>query len=182
MAGIKPGDSVAVIGQGPVGLMAAESAMAVGASRVYCIDPQEARRNQTISFGGIPLHPDQALDQIKYDTQGIGVDAVIEAVEVGPTLKQGLKMVRRGGRMSVLGIIPADVVMPFYIAQAKSVTVHAGTAGVADLWDELVPLIQGGRIKGHGVFTHYFSLSEGAEAFRLFDAREEGIVKAMLAP
>lgn len=182
MAGVKPGDSVAVIGQGPVGLMAAECAMAVGASRVYCIDPQEVRRNQALSFGGIPLHPDQALDKIKHDTKGIGVDAVVEAVGVGPTLKQALKLVRRGGRMSILGMIQADVVMPFYIAQAKSVTVHAGTAGVADLWDELVPLVQGGRIKGDGVFTHYFSLSEGAEAFRLFDAREDGIVKAMLTP
>lgn len=182
MAGVKPGDSVAVIGQGPVGLLAAESAMAVGASRVYCIDPQEARRNQALSFGGIPLHPDQALEQIRHDTKGNGVDAVIEAVGVGPTLKQGLKMVRFGGRMSVLGIIQPDTAMPFHIAQGKSITVHAGIAGVVDLWDELVPLVQGGRIKGDGVFTHHFSLSDGAEAFRMFDAREDGIVKAMLTP
>lgn len=182
MANVKPGDSVAVIGQGPVGLMAAEAALAVGASRVYCIDMQESRLKLAAKFGGIPLKPDEALQRIKEDTNGLGVDAVVEAVGVGPTLKQATKMLRFGGSMSILGILQKGTELPLQIMQGKCLRVHAGIAGIADLWEELIPLVQGGRIKGEGIFTHHFSLSDGAEAFRLFDAREDGVIKTLLTP
>jgi alcohol dehydrogenase len=182
MANVKPGDSVAVIGQGPVGLMAAEAAMAVGAARVYGIDMQASRLKLTTKFGGTPLTPDQALERIMHDTNGIGVDAVIEAVGVGPTLKQAIRMVRWGGSMSILGILQKGTELPLRVMQGKCLRVHAGVAGIADLWEELIPLVQGGRIKGEGIFTHYFSLSEGAEAFRLFNEREDGVIKTMMTP
>jgi 2-desacetyl-2-hydroxyethyl bacteriochlorophyllide A dehydrogenase len=182
MANVKPGDSVAVIGQGPVGLMAAEAAMAVGASRVYGIDMQESRRNLITKFGGTPLAPDQAIEQIMEDTQGVGVDAVIEAVGIGPTLKQGVKMLRWGGSMSILGILQKGTELPVQMMQGKSLRVHAGVAGIGDLWEDLIPLVQGGRIKGEGIFTHSLSLADGAEAYRMFDAREDGVIKTLLTP
>ncbi len=64
--------------------------------------------------------------------------------------------------------------------QAKSLNFHAGISGVVSMWNELIPLVQAGRIKGKGVFTHEFSLAEGAEAFRLFDAHEDGVIKTMI--
>ena len=85
--------------------MAAEAAMAVGAARVYCIDMQASRLKLATKFGGIPLTPDEALERIMHDTNGIGVDAVIEAVGIGPTLKQAIRLVRWGGSMSILGIL-----------------------------------------------------------------------------
>ena len=182
MANVKPGDSVAVIGQGPVGLMAAEAAMAVGASRVYGIDMQPSRRELITKFGGIPLAPEQALERIMEDTNSVGVDAVIEAVGVGPTLKQGVKMLRWGGSMSILGILQKGTELPLQIMQGKSLRVHAGIAGIGDLWEDLIPLVQGGRIKGEGVFTHSYSLADGAEAYRMFDAREDGIIKTIMTP
>ncbi|WP_166424607.1 alcohol dehydrogenase catalytic domain-containing protein [Paraglaciecola sp. 20A4] len=180
MAHVKPGDSVAVIGQGPVGLMAAEAAMAVGASRVYCIDPDETRRNLSLHFGGIPLSPAEAIERIREDTNGLGIDAVIEAVGVGPTLKQAVRLLRWGGSLCVLGMLQKGTELQLQIMQAKSLNFHAGTSGVVSMWDELIPLVQAGRIQGKGVFTHEFSLAEGAEAFRLFDAREDGVIKTMI--
>ena len=182
MAQVSPGDTVAVIGQGPVGLMAAEAAMAVGAARVFTIDPVGYRRLPSTAFGATALHPDDAGAVIKEATKGIGVDAVIEAVGAGPTVNQAIKLVRLGGRISVLGVLQADTPIPMHLAQQKSVMVHAGIAGVAATWSELVPLVQAGRIKGQGLFTHRFSLSEGAEAFRLFDAREDQVVKILMKP
>ena len=181
-ADVQPGDRVAVIGQGPVGLMAAEAAMAVGASRVYAIDPVFERREMAARFGATPLAPDEAKAQIREDTAGLGVDVVIEAVGVGPTLQQAFSVCRQGGRVSILGILQASTPVPMHYAQMKSIRVHAGVAGVADSWAELIPLVQAGRINGDGVFTHYFSLSEGAEAFRLFDAHEDGVMKVMMTP
>jgi 2-desacetyl-2-hydroxyethyl bacteriochlorophyllide A dehydrogenase len=182
MSQVGPGDTVAVIGQGPVGLLAAEAAMAVGASAVYAIDPQEERRNMAASFGAIPLHPDEAVQRIYQDTKGLGVDSVIEAVGAGPTLSLAVKMARLGGRLSILGILQSSTSMPLHIVQAKSLVVHMGIAGIVDSWPELIPLIQNGRIKGAGLFTHHFNLSEGAEAYRLFNAREDGVIKVMITP
>ena len=82
----------------------------------------------------------------------------------------------------MLGILQASTDMPLHIVQGKCLEVHMGVAGVADSWPELIPLLQNGRIKADGVFTHHFDLSEGAEAYRMFDAREDGIIKAMITP
>lgn len=181
MAHVKPGDSVAVIGQGPVGLMAAESAMAIGASRVYCIDPDETRRNLCLHFGGIPISPEEAVERIKEDTLSVGVDAVIEAVGVGPTLNQAVKLLRHGGSLAVLGILQKGTELPLQIMQGKSLNFHAGISGVVNQWEELIPLVQGGRILGKGIFTHQFNLADGAEAFRIFDAHEDGVIKTMIS-
>ena len=116
------------------------------------------------------------------DTRGLGVDAVIEAVGVGPTLKQAVKLARLGGRLSILGILHADTIIPMNYAQAKSLVVHVGISGVVDMWPELIPLVQAGRIKGEGVFSHSFKLADGAEAFRLFEAQEDGVMKVLITP
>ncbi|QFU75778.1 theronine dehydrogenase [Halioglobus maricola] len=182
MSGVGPGDTVAVIGQGPIGRLAAEAALAVGASAVYAIDPQASRRNMAQTFGAIGLHPDEAVQRVYEDTRGLGVDSVIEAVGVGPTLTQAVKMARVGGRLSVLGILQANTSMPLHIVQGKSLVVHMGIAGIVDSWPELIPMLQSGRIKGEGVFTHHFDLSDGAEAYRMFDAQEDGVMKLLITP
>ncbi len=182
MSSVGPGDTVAVIGQGPVGLMAAEAAVAVGASAVFAIDPQENRRNQALRFGAIPLHPDEAVPAVYEATKGLGVDSVIEAVGAGPTLKQAVKMARLGGRLSILGVLQKDSSMPLHTVQGKNLMVHMGIAGIVDSWPELIPLLQKNRIKGEGTFTHSFDLADGAEAFRMFNNREDGVVKVMMTP
>lgn len=181
-AGVSVGDTVAVIGQGPVGLMAAESAMAIGASKVYTIDPVATRREKSRRFGATPLDPDQALDYIQEDTKGLGVDAVIEAVGAGATVNMAMHLARLGGRISIVGIVQPDVVIPIQLTQMKSLRLHSGIAGVGATWPDLIPLVAAGRITGEGVFTHQYSLSEGAEAFRLFDAHEDGVMKVMMTP
>jgi len=181
-ARVQPGDSVVVIGQGPVGRMAAEAAIAVGASQVFAVDPEESRRSAAANFGAIPLQPEEVLSYVCDATKGLGADVVIEAVGVGPTLYQAVKVARLGGNLSVLGMLQKDSVMPLHIAQGKSLNVHLGVASIVDTWPELINLVQNGRIKGEGVFTHEFKLSEGEEAYRKFNAREDDIMKVMLRP
>jgi len=61
----------------------------------------------------------------------------------------------------------------------RSLTVRAGVAPVPELWPSLLPLLQSGRLRADGLFTHRMPLSEGAEAYRLFDAREGGVFKIL---
>ena len=182
MANVKAGDTVAVIGQGPVGLMAAEAAYAAGAAKVYTIEPNMVRRSKSELFGAVPLAPDVAVPTIFEDTKGVGVDAVIDAVGKGITIKQALKLTRLGGRISILGIIQKETAIPLYYAQMKSITIHGGIAGVSNLWTDLLPLVQHGKIKAENVFTHHFSLKDGADAYRLFEAQADGVMKVMMTP
>jgi threonine dehydrogenase-like Zn-dependent dehydrogenase len=62
----------------------------------------------------------------------------------------------------------------------KSVSVNAMIAPVIATWPELIALLQTGRIKGDSPFTHRFSLSDGPEAYRMFDAQEDGVMKVMI--
>jgi len=182
MAKVKPGGTVAILGQGPVGYMAAESALAAGAAKVFTIEPVEFRRRRSSELGVIALHPDEAVRTIMTSTQGVGVDSVIDAAGKEITLKIAAKIIRLGGNISVLGILQPGISVPLNYLQLKSVNLHAGITGIVDLWPELLPLIQHGKIKGEGVFTHHFKLSQGAEAFKVFDAMEDDILKVMITP
>ena len=182
MANIKAGDTVAVIGQGPVGLMAAEAAYASGAARVYTIEPNDFRRSKSKAFGGIPLKPEEAIPIIFEETKGLGVNAVIDAVGKGVTIKQAMKLAKLGGYVAILGIIQKETTIPLFYSQMKSITIHGGIAGVAGLWSELLPLVQNGKIKGNNVFTHHFDLKDGAKAYEIFEAQTDGVMKIMMTP
>ena len=181
-AQVTPGDSVAVIGQGPVGRMAAEAALAVGASAVYAVDTLPDRLEHAPGFGAIPVHPDQAIQRIQEDTRGLGADVVIEAVGAAATVELAVSLARVGAHISILGIVQPGTPIPLSLAQMKSLIVHIGVAGCVDYWPEVISLVQAGRIKGEGVFTHHFDLAEGSEAFRMFNAREDNVMKVLLTP
>ncbi len=177
---IRPGNNVAVIGQGPIGKMAMESAFALGAERVYVIEPSSFRREKATEFGAIALTPEEAADRIFSETAGLGVDATIEAVGKESTIKQAIKITRAGGNLAILGLVERDMYISLMQAQLKSHTIFAGVAGVADAWAQLVPLVQQGKIKGQGMFTDQFSLRDGAKAFELFNTGQDTVMKILI--
>lgn len=179
-ADVQPGKSVAVIGQGPIGKTAMESAFALGAERVYAIDPSAFRRAKAAELGAIPLAPEEAVDRILQDTSGQGVDCVIEAVGKEETVKQAIRIAAAGGNVAILGVLERGMQTSLMQAQLKSLTIFAGVAGVADSWPKLVPLVQAGKIRGEGMFTAEFPLSEGAKAFELFNAGQDTVLKVMI--
>ena len=87
-----------------------------------------------------------------------------------------------GGRVSILGLIQKGTDVPLFYAQMKSVTIHGGIAAIVDQWRELLPLVQNGKIKGENVFTHHFQLKDGADAYKLFEAQADGVMKIMMTP
>lgn len=179
-ANVRQGKSVAVIGQGPIGKTAMESAFALGAERVYVIEPSAFRREKAEELGAIALIPEEASDRIMQDTHGHGVDCVIEAVGKEATIKQALRVARAGGNVAILGLIERGIQTSLMQAQLKSLTIFAGVAGVADSWPMLVPLVQQGKIKGEGMFTHEFALSQGAQAFELFNTGQDTVMKVLI--
>lgn len=178
---LKQGETVAVIGLGPVGLMAVESCMALGAEQVFAIDPVTARREKAKSLGAIALSPEEANEIIMQKTS-IGVDCVVEAVGHEKTINQALVLSRSGGRVSVMGMMQGDFLIPAPLIQGKGIQFYAGIASTIAHWPILGSWLQEGKIKGEGMFSHCFSLADGAEAYAKLDAREDDCLKIMIKP
>lgn len=182
-ADIQPGSSVAIIGLGPIGLMAVDSAFVMGAHVVYAIDPIAERRALAEAAGAIALHPDDGLDRIKADTKGRKLDCVVEVVGSDTTVDFALRLVRPRGTVSVIGVQQSRrFPFPLERAFAAGLTFRTGTCSVPEELPALFPLVQSGRLRPEKYISHRMPLSEGAEAYRLFDAREAGALKMVMIP
>lgn len=182
-ADVAPGSSVAVVGLGPIGLMAVDSAFVMGAHAVFAIDPVPERRALAEAAGAIALHPDVAVEAIREATRGRKLDCVIEAVGRAETVDLALRLVRARGVVSVIGVQQSRrYAFPLERFFAAGLTFRAGTCSVAEELPALIPLVQSGRLKPEKYVSHRLALSDGAEAYRLFDARDAGALKMVLRP
>ena len=180
-ADIEPGDNVAIVGLGPIGLIGIELAFVRGAAQVFAIDPVEARRNQAEKLGAIVAHPDNARAVITEHTKGRGVDRVFEASGARSAIELVPTLLRHGGNASFIGLPQGGTGFPMNQMIYKNLTVRAGVANVTAQWSTLIPLLQSGRVKAAGLFSHYMNLEQGAEGYSIFDARAEGVLKIMFS-
>jgi 2-desacetyl-2-hydroxyethyl bacteriochlorophyllide A dehydrogenase len=182
-ANINSGSVVAVVGLGPIGLMAVESAFVMGASVVFAIDLVPERRALAEKAGAIALDPKDAVEIVRETTHGRMVNSVIEAVGLTPTIKLSLQLAGRRGTVSVIGVAQEQRFdFPMSKAFGMGLTFHIGTCSVPETWPELIPLIQGGRLKPERYISHTLPLSDGEKAYQMFDGRKDGALKMVLTP
>ena len=182
-AEIKPGDVVAVVGAGPVGLLATMCAQLFGPARTFVIDMVESRLEVAQELGGTPInakhmHPVQAIEDA---TGGIGADSSIECVGLLPAVDTAIHVVRGGGTISMVGV-PSAVQgdFPYLRMWLKSLTFRAGWCNVQLYMRPLLDLIAAGRLQPEKIISHRMKLDDAEEAYRMFDAREA--TKIVLTP
>jgi S-(hydroxymethyl)glutathione dehydrogenase / alcohol dehydrogenase len=205
-AGISGGETVAVFGCGPVGLMAQKAAWFKGAARVIAVDIEEYRlekarrvtRSETINASQA-----DAVEVIRSVTNGYGADVCIDAVgmeahrTVAEKMKNVIQMqagsmkvlescldaVRRGGTVSVVGVYgsPYDN-FPLYKWFDKGIRLMGGQAWVQRYLDKLLDLVSSGQIKLDDVISHTASLEDAAEMYRIFNNKEDDCVKVVMKP
>ena len=183
-ADLQPGQSVVIIGMGPVGLMALMSAQLFGPAQILAVDRVPERLEKARSLGATPVDADgDVATAVLQATHGVGADAVIEAVGADETVQLALDLVRPGGVVSAIGV-NMNFAFPFNMASAfmKDLTFRIGLVPVPELWPSLVPLVAGGRLSPEVIFTHHMGLSEGPRAYEIFDKREDGVMKILLDP
>jgi len=182
-AEVRAGKSVAVVGLGPIGLMAVELALVMGASVVYAIDPVAERKAWAEKLGAIPVDGTDVAEQIREATQGLMVDCVIEAVGRDAAMTTAISLVGVQGFVSALGVNTSmDFRIPFK-AFAEGVTIRGNfITEVHKFWPALVPMLQQKRIRPEQFITERVSLDKGPEAYAKFDRREGGTLKALLLP
>ncbi len=205
---VQGGETVAIFGAGPVGLMAAKSAWLRGAERVFVIDTLQYRLDKATSVAKCEtiLWDDDAKDvieQIRYKTQGRGADVCVDAVGFEPdrnalertkaviNLEKGsvkvleacMSAVRRGGIVSVLGVYPyAYDNFPIGKFFDKGIILKGGQAPAHKYIDELLGYVEEGKVKLNDIITHRLPLTEVSHGYEIFKKKEEDCVKVVLDP
>ena len=182
-AEIEPGDSVAVVGAGPVGLMSIMCAQLFGPARVFVVDMVDSRLEFAQGLGAIPINAGQThpVEAIKGHTGGYGADRSIECVGVLEAVETAIACVRGGGTISMVGI-PNHTVgdFPYLDIWQRALTFRAGWCNVQPHMRPLLDLIAAGRLKPDVIISHRMKLDQAEEAYRIFDAREA--TKIVLTP
>jgi glutathione-independent formaldehyde dehydrogenase len=208
LAGMQAGDRVAVFGAGPVGLMAAHSAMIRGASEVYVVDQQSDRLALADTIGTTPIdfRKGDPVEQILEATQGLGVDCGVEAVGYQAHDQSGrehpelvldnlVNVVRTRGGLGVVGVyVPQDPGAPNDAAKkgrigfdygtmfTKGQHMGTGQAPVMRYNRHLRDLVITGRANPSFLVSHELGLDQAPEGYANFDQRKEGWTKVLLHP
>lgn len=184
IAEIKKGDCVAVIGAGPVGLCAAESAKYLGAGTVVLIDRDEYRLNLALQNGladvTVNTGERDAEDTVGKLTEGRGADAVIEAAGGANTFELAWKLARPNAVVSVVAMYEEDQILPLPSMYGKNLTFKTGGVD-ANRCPELLSLIEKGELRTDFLITHRSSLGEIMEGYRVFEAKEDNCIKWVIA-
>lgn len=179
--GINTGDTVAIVGGGPMGLAHIALAKLHGAAHVVVSEPIDSRRELAQSLGADtvvdPMSTD-AVEQILEVTDGRGADVVIEAVGTIHTYQQAFEMVRQGGRFLAYGAAPPDAEMPLRLfdVYSKELTIVGSFAGTYETWPEAIDLIANGRFDPTLIVDSVRPLDEAEQAIESLEA-DKSVVK-----
>ena len=185
---VRPGDLVAVVGAGPVGLAAITGAQLFSPSHIVAIDVSDARLEAAKRFGADVTinnsreNPLRVIRDLTGDLAGrLGVDVSIEAVGVPATFELAVKLVRPGGRIANVGVHGAPVTLDLENQWIRDITI---TTGLVDTYSTptLLKLVASGQINLKPFITHHFGLDEFDEAYDVFArAADTGALKVVLS-
>jgi 2-desacetyl-2-hydroxyethyl bacteriochlorophyllide A dehydrogenase len=181
-AGMKSGDTVAVLGLGPVGLCAVQAALVGGAVKVFAIDSVPARLEMASSFGATPIHltEEDPKKAVRAATEGRGVDVVVDAVGDPAPLAMAISLCRDAGTVSGIGAYAGKGEVPLGLAWLKGLQLRLGLANVIAHVDRVMALIEAGKLDPAPLVTHHMKLDEAADAYELYENREA--LKIVLTP
>jgi alcohol dehydrogenase len=176
------GETVAILGMGPVGLCAVQAARAAGASAIVAIDTVEDRLRMAESFGAVPVHltEQDPRAEVKKLTEGRGVDLSVEAVGHPEALDMALRLARKAGTVSVTGVYTERTEVHMGVLWIKALTLTSGHANVIKHVDRVLELLDAGELDPAPLVTHHMKLDEAPDAYRVYDNREA--LKIVLTP
>ncbi len=177
-----PGKTVAVVGDGAVGLLAVLAARQLGAERIIAMSRHDSRQRLAREYGATDIvqeRGDAGVAAIKELTNGLGAHSVVEAVGTQQSMMQAIGATRPGGHVGFVGVAH-DVAVPGMDLFWSLVHLHGGPAPVRRFLPELIDLIWNRRINPGKVFDLELPLEEAAAAYRAMDQREA--IKVLLRP
>ncbi len=165
---VQPGDTVAVVGAGPIGLAAILGARLYSPGAIVAIDTAEARRNWAIEFGATEVAaPEEARGVVDRLTDGLGADVAMEAVGIPATFELCTELIRPGGRVANIGVHGTPATLHLEQLWIRNVTI---TTGLVDTFSTptLLKAVAGGQIDPTRFTTHRFRLDQAIQAYDTF--------------
>jgi 2-desacetyl-2-hydroxyethyl bacteriochlorophyllide A dehydrogenase len=181
-SGLRAGETVAVLGLGPVGLCAVQAAHAHGAAHIIAIDSVPERLAMAESFGAHAVHlsegdPRAAVREL---TQGRGVDLCVDAVGHPEALDLAVRLTRKCGTVQAVGVYAERCELHMGLVWIKALRMCAGHANVLAHVDPVLAMMSAGLLDPTPLVTHHMGLEEAPEAYAMYDRREA--MKIVLAP
>lgn len=180
---VQPGDTVAIVGAGPIGLAVVKAAKLFTPSKIVVIDLADSRLAKAREFGAdvtVNNGAEDALARVMELTGGLGADVAVEAVGVPETFELAADLVRPGGRIANVGVHGQPVTLHLERLWIRNVTI---TTGLVDTFSipQLLNLIEEGRLDPADFATHRFALADAMSAYDTFaNAAETGAMKVVL--
>lgn len=188
IAELEPGSTVAVIGAGPVGLASMMSARLFDPARVIAIDIDSDRlalaRERGLADGVIDANgmgPEQVATIVRSMTEGRGADSVIEAAGGSNTFEMAWRVARPHGVVVVSAMYEGPQTLPLHEMYGKNLVFKTGGVDACNL-DETMQLVQEGRIDTSYLISKRYPLNDIVEAYRAFEAHEDGCLKIVITP
>ena len=181
-ANVKPGSTVAVVGDGAVGLLGVLSAKQMGAERIIAMSRHLSRQKLACDFGATDIvteRGDEGVARIKELTNGIGADSVLECVGTQESMMQAISSTRPGGHVGYVGV-PHRVELDGEKLFFSHVHLHGGPTPVRRFLPELVDLVWNKKINPGKVFDLTLPLRQVADAYRAMDERRA--IKVLVHP
>jgi threonine dehydrogenase-like Zn-dependent dehydrogenase len=181
-AGVRPGSTVVVVGDGAVGLCGVLAARELGADRIIALSRHEPRQAIATAFGAtdiVAVRGKEATAAVRELTDGIGADAVLECVGTDDSMKTAFHIARPGATVGFVGV-PHGVVLPVGAMFQKNVGLAGGMAPVRKYLPELLDKVLAGTIDPGRVFDLTLPMEEVAEGYQAMDERRA--IKVMLQP
>jgi threonine dehydrogenase-like Zn-dependent dehydrogenase len=182
-AGVGPGKTVVVVGDGAVGLCAVLASARLGAERIVAMSRHADRQALALRFGATDIvaeRGDEGVARIRELFDGIGADAVLECVGTKESMDQALRSARPGGQVGFVGVPNGAPELPIRRMFNSNVGVRGGVAPARNYVEELLPEVWDGRLQPGAVFDLELPLTEVAEAYAAMDERRA--IKVLLRP
>jgi len=180
---LRAGQSVAIVGAGPIGLVTLQVAKASGAGSIAIIDLDANRLATAAALGAthtIDASKTDAVAALMAYTNGRGVDVVFEAAGSPKTAASAVSLARRGGKVVMIGLPPEDnFPYPLVLAMSREIDILT-VFRYANVYPAAIALVEQGRVDTQSLVTHRFTLEAAEDALKLSDSRADGVIKAMV--
>jgi alcohol dehydrogenase len=180
---VRPGDTVAIVGAGPIGLAAVMTAKLYTPARIIVIDMDDNRLAKAKEFGAdvtINNGREDAVAMVFKLTGGLGADTAVEAVGVPATFELAAELIRPGGTLANVGVHGKPATLHLEKLWIRNVTITTGLVDTRTI-PQLLSLIEGGRLDPTVLATHHFSMDEAMQAYDVFgEAAKTRALKVVL--
>jgi L-iditol 2-dehydrogenase len=180
--GINPGDTVVVVGAGPMGILTADCAYALGAGRVIVTGSGERLdKAREMGFDVISYRDEDPVEAVRQRTDGKGAHVSVDTGGTVASVQQAVNVLRKGGRVAFTGVPLEPATLPMQKIVLEEIDLYGVRANRGTM-DEVIPLIVTGRVRVKELVTHTFPLERYGEALQTFAERVDGALKVLIRP